>query len=206
MAKDSKTHLPDMTLSPEEQARADMYALLGALLAAPPTEALLDLLRDIRPEENAEKGSMTAPWNHLRLSAQNANPELIQDEYQQLFIGVGRGELLPYASWYLTGYLRDKPLAALRTDLARLGYTLREDVCEPEDHVTALCDTMGAIISENRLPFEVQKNFHRDHIAPWMGRFFSDLSRAKSARFYKAVGELGKHFMELEKHYYSMPQ
>jgi TorA maturation chaperone TorD len=193
-----------MALEPEEQARADLYTLLGALLAAPPGQELIDLLRGIRPDGNTEKGVMTAAWRELSTVAQNVQPEPLREEFQRLFIGVGRGELLPYASWYLSGFLMDKPLAALRTDLARLGYALKEDVCEPEDHVASLCETMGAIISENSLSFEAQKTFYHSHLAPWMGRFFSDLAQAKSAVFYTAVGELGKQFMELEVQYYSM--
>ena len=165
---------------------------------------LIDLLQGIRPDGNTEKGVMTAAWRELNKVAQNAQPEPLREEYQRLFIGIGRGEFLPYASWYLSGFLMDKPLAALRTDLARLGYALKEDVCEPEDHVASLCETMGAIISENCLSFEAQKTFYHSHLAPWMGRFFSDLTQAKTADFYKIVGELGKQFMDLEIRYYSM--
>ena len=98
----------------------------------------------------------------------------------------------------------DKPLADLRTDLTRLGYSLKEGVCEPEDHVASLCEVMGAIISEDNLNFDAQKTFYLSHISPWMERFFNDLAQAKSANFYKAVGELGKQLIELENQYYSI--
>lgn len=193
-----------MTIPPEEQARADLYTLLGALLATPPDQQLLGFLCGIASQDDSEKGVLTPAWRELIHAAHNATEESLKEEYQNLFIGVGRGELLPYASWYKSGFLMDKPLASLRADLIRLGYTRKEGVSEPEDHAAALCETMGAIISDNSLSLKAQKAFYHDHLAFWMERFFSDLTQAKSARFYKSVGELGKLFMQLEEQCYAM--
>jgi TorA maturation chaperone TorD len=204
MATQHDKHARARAIFTQEQARADVYALLGALLATPPNQELLNLLRGIAWQDNPENGALTPVWRELSLAAQIATPGALHEEYQNLFIGVGRGEILAYASWYKTGSLMDKPLAALRTDLAGLGYSLRESVSEPEDHAAALCEIMGAIISENRLPFVAQMAFYENHLASWMERFLSDLAQAKSARFYKSVGELGRCFMQLEKRYYAM--
>ena len=98
-----------------------------------------------------------------------------------------------------------KPLADLRTELSRLGFTRQSNVGEPEDHVAALCEVMGVIIAECVLSFEEEKAFFSQYIAPWMLRFFDDLYNAQSAKFYKPVGLLGKQFIDIEQRYFSMP-
>jgi TorA maturation chaperone TorD len=122
-----------------------------------------------------------------------------------LFIGLGRGELVPYGSWYVTGFLMERPLAELRVDLKRLGMERQEDVHEPEDHVAALCETMSLLVlSGDEAPFDEQREFFSKHLAPWIGRFFGDLAAAPSAHFYRSVGLLGERFMEVERTYFSM--
>jgi TorA maturation chaperone TorD len=112
---------------------------------------------------------------------------------------------MPYGSWYTTGFLMDRPLGVLRQELATLGFERQADVHEPEDHVAALCETMALIIgSENEIPFDTQRKFFSDHMGHWLGKFFGDLQQAKSARFYRAVGQLGEQFIEIEKRYLEM--
>lgn len=189
----------------EDQARAQVYTLLGALLAAPPQEALLNALREIEaPAPTPEGQDMTAAWGSLKQAAARAEIAAVADEYQDLFIGVGRGELMPYGSWYVTGFLMEKPLAELRQDLRRLGFERQEGVSEPEDHAAALCETMGLIVANADGQLEVQREFFEKHIKPWMGRFFGDLTTARSASFYRAVGLLGERFLEVERAYLSM--
>jgi TorA maturation chaperone TorD len=188
-------------LAPEEQARADAYRLLGLLLAAPPDAELLGMLQAIEPGG----GPMAEPWEALRSAAGTAHPQRLRDEYQALFIGLGRGELNPYASWYLTGFLMEKPLADLRRELAELGYGRREEVAEPEDHIAALCELMSLLIGEQRLAFDDLQRFYERYIGAWAGRFFADLEQAQSADFYRAVGRLGGTFLGVETKYYSMP-
>jgi TorA maturation chaperone TorD len=187
--------------APEEQARADAYRLLGLLLAAPPNAELLGMLQAIEPGG----GPMAESWEALRLAAGTADPQRLRDEYQALFIGLGRGELVPYASWYLTGFLMEKPLADLRRELAELGYGRRQEVAEPEDHIAALCELMSLLIGERRLAFDDLQRFYERYIGAWAGRFFADLEQAQSADFYRAVGRLGSTFQSVEKKYYSMP-
>lgn len=190
----------------DEAPRANAYGLLGALLAAPPKEHLVTLLRQIDPVDEGRDQAMGQAWEVLRLAAAGAAVDGLDDEYHALFIGLGRGELVPYASWYLTGFMMDQPLAVLRSDLDALGFERQPDVHEPEDHVAALCETMSVIIGiPGEIPFETQKRFFDEHIQPWMSTFFLDLQKAKTARFYRAVGQFGYRFMEFEKEYMSMP-
>jgi TorA maturation chaperone TorD len=196
-------------LPPEEAARADTYVLLGALLARPPTDDLLTLLRQLDTSERPGPGlntcDMATAWSVLKLAAKHARAEALADEFYALFIGLGRGEMVPYGSWYLTGFLMEKPLAKLRLDLAELGFERAEAVKEPEDHAAALCEVMAMIInSAGEIPFETQQTFFAEHMGSWMGRFFSDLRSAQAANFYTAVGNFGGRFMELESRYFSM--
>jgi TorA maturation chaperone TorD len=190
-----------------EAGRARVYALLGALLARPPDEALLGTLRQIPAESAGEEDpGLAAAWAMLRRAAEQAEPAGLSDEYQELFIGIGRGELLPYGSWYMTGFLMERPLAELRQDLRALGLERRAEVREPEDHAGALCETMSLLAAGvHALELERQRAFYERHIDPWMGRFFADLVQARSARFYRAVGLLGERFLEVEREYLAMP-
>ncbi|MFQ6024083.1 MAG: molecular chaperone [Acidiferrobacterales bacterium] len=194
-----------MEVVADEAIRANTYSLLATLLANPPSSDVLHLLKQIEvPQDNGGSG-MAAVWQTLRLAGERATVAALEDEYHDLFIGLGRGELVPYGSWYMSGFLMDRPLTVLRQDLAALGFERQEDVHEPEDHVAALCETMSLIIdSRDEIPFDTQRKFYGDHVVPWVGRFFSDLQEAKSARFYRAVGQFGEQFIEIEKQYLNM--
>lgn len=197
---------PEAAVSAEDRARADVYALLGALLAGPPQAPTLKLLSELAVAADSADGDLTAAWALLKQAAERAEPQALAQEYHDLFIGVGRGELMPYGSWYVSGFLMERPLAELRVDLARLGFERRENVHEPEDHVAALCETMSLMIgAEEPVPLDSQREFFGKHLEPWIGRFFADLRAAPSARFYRAVGLLGERFVEIERTYLSMP-
>jgi TorA maturation chaperone TorD len=186
---------------PEEQARVDIYRLLALLLAAPPSADLLAMTRDIHSAE----GNLASVWQDLRQEAAMTDPPALECEYHDLFIGLGRGELNPYASWYLTGFLMEKPLADLRGELSVLGLARRPGVPEPEDHVAALCETMAIMLADGSWDDTVCERFFRSYLGSWMERFFEDLQGANGARFYRAVGRLGSAFMEIEQQYYAMP-
>jgi len=188
----------------EDRARAQMYGLIGALLVGPPQESLLQMLRQIEAPAGEPDNEMAAAWGLIKQAAERADPSGLRDEYQDLFIGIGRGELMPYGSWYVTGFLMEKPLAELRIDLKRLGFEVQEGVAEPEDHAAALCETMNLIVSSPEISFEEQQEFFRKHLDPWMGRFFGDLAGARSANFYRAVGLLGERFLQVERTYLSI--
>lgn len=188
----------------EDGARGHVYALLGNLLAAPPDDELLGNLSSISLDPS-DRRLLAASWKILSEAASRATLPDLRDEYQSLFIGLGRGEVVPYASWYLTGFLMEQPLARLRGDLADLGIERNPGVFEPEDHAGALCDAMAIMIGgEEPVPLERQARFFAQHLEPWLDRFFRDLQQANSARFYRAVGLLGEQFVEVERQAYGM--
>ncbi len=166
----------------EERLRASTYSLLGALLAAPPAESLIALLTQITPAEVRDDDDLATAWEVLRLAGERATVESLDDEYHTLFVGIGRGELVPYGSWYMTGFLMDQPLAVLRRDLAELGFERQEDIKEPEDHVAALLETMALLINESDASVVVQRRFFQSHMGPWMKSFFLDLQKASAGR------------------------
>ncbi len=184
----------------DDTVRANAYGLLGALLAGPPRQDVFDLLASIDPPSDQGLGSA---WRELRQAAECADVEAVDDEYHDLFVGLGRGELIPYGSWYRTGFVMDKPLAVLRSDLAALGFERRDGVKEPEDHAAALLETMALIAADPGHGLDVQRRFFDRHLAAWMRTFFADLQAAGSARFYRAVGQLGDRFMAFEMQYLS---
>ena len=193
-----------MPVDASAAARAEIYLLLGSLLSGPPDKAILEMLLEIDAGE-PDATPMASIWQSIQALAKTADAEQIESEYFNLFIGLGRGELVPYASFYIHGFLMEKVLASLRDDLRKLGFELQEGVSEPEDHVAALCETMGMIISESGLDLEEQSAFFERYIASWMEGFFTDLLEAESAEFYRPVAKLGQQFLEIESQYLSMP-
>lgn len=186
-------------LADQAQAmRAAVYELLGSLLAREPAEDTLQRLRDIG-DVDASDGKIAMGWQLLKQAADKSQLEAVHEEYFSLFIGVGRGELVPFGSWYITGFLMEKPLAALRSDLQRLGIERQQGVKESEDHIAALCDAMALIIrSSDEIPLQAQQDFFADHLAPWALQFFNDMQNAKAAHFYRSVGFFGESFFEFE--------
>lgn len=191
-------------VSDEELARAHVYHLLGYLLARPPDQQTLALITALDDQADDTDRSMSAPWRALRHAAAAAQPVSLEQEYFKLFIGLGRGELVPYASWYLHGALMERTLAELRQDLKRLGFARRDEVAEPEDHAAALCETLGMIISDPGLSLD-QAAFFQAYLDSWIDRFFADLEAAETADFYRAVGRLGRRFMALERRLFTLP-
>ena len=188
---------------PDGRLRADTYRVLGSLLAAAPDDDTLALFA--KAPVSDEDDLLAVAWRLLATSAARTTGRQVADEFQSLFIGIGRGELMPYASWYLTGFLMEKPLAKLRSDLAALGFERHDDVTEPEDHAAALCETMALLAEDGELEsLQTQAEFFAAHIGPWMARFFRDMQEAVSARFYRAVGQLGEQFIETDQRYLEM--
>lgn len=197
----------DSALTQEQAYRSGAYSLLARLLRSPPDSRVMQQVAGFAEPESireSKRHEMILAMSMLGLAANTSAPERVDDEFHALFIGIGRGELVPYASWYLTGYLMEKPLGRLRDDLAALGFQRQEGVTEPEDHVAALCEVMSALIDEAG-PIGTQSHFFERHMADWLESFFDDLSESDSAVFYKAVGRFGKAFVAMEKRYLSMP-
>jgi len=184
-------------MSDEQQLwRAQHYALLATLLVAPPQQNLLDNIVAIDVTE--PDSPMGKAWHQLIDAAQKADIEALQHEYHSLFIGLTQGELVPYGSYYQTGFLNEKPLAKLRADLSLLGLERQQDKREPEDHIAAECDVMRLILSAQGTPVINAETFFAVHLQPWVAKFFTDLAKADSADFYRAVAEFGQQFIELE--------
>lgn len=184
-------------IAPEDQVRASLYALLGNLLLQVPDQTTLDQLAALE----GEAGDVGSAINALSQIAKSMTPASVEREYNILFIGVGRGEVLPYASYYLTGFLHEKPLADLRGKMRELGIQRKQGVSEPEDHAGALCEMMAGMISGafgQPMPLQTQKEFFNAHIAPWAAHCFSDLEKAESAVLYAPVGSLGRLLMGIE--------
>jgi TorA maturation chaperone TorD len=181
----------------EDRLRADLYNFLGLILARPPDQLLLDQTAGLSGDATEIGQAIGA----LATIARRSNPKSVESEFNRLFIGLGRGELLPYASFYMTGFLNEKPLASLRGDLASHGIARSENVFEPEDNIASLMEVMGALIIGRfgaPTPLDVQRDFFNRHIAPWACHCFTDLEAAKSSVLYAAVGRLGRLFMEIE--------
>ncbi|TAN71665.1 MAG: molecular chaperone TorD [Magnetospirillum sp.] len=187
----------------EDFLRARFYGLMAALLAAPPPEELLKRIAALKPDPTP----LGSALGELALAAMASDPDGVADEFQALFIGVTGGELVPYASWYLTGFLQEKPLAALRDDMARLGVERSPGVSEPEDHAASLFEIMQGLITglfERPLSLVEQRDFYAAHMERWMPRFLADLEKAESARFYRAVGRVGHIFLDIETQAFAM--
>src|SRR5712691_7501339 len=185
-----------------DAARAQEYALLAVLLARAPDAEFLNRLASLRGDASPLGVAHAA----LAQAASQTNADRLQREYFDLFIGLGRGELLPYGSYYLTGFLHERPLERLRQDLKELGIERAAGNVEPEDHAAILCEMM-ARLADARLaaPAGSDQRIFERHLKPWIGRFFSDLERAEAADFYRTVGTLGRVFMEIETEAFALP-
>lgn len=188
----------DIKVASEDRLRADLYNFLGLMLSGPPDQILLDQCAGLSGDDS-DLGKAIAGLSRV---AKATKPKKVESEFNALFIGLGRGELLPYASYYLTGFLNEKPLAALRTDMAARGMTRAQNVYEPEDNIASLMEMMGGmIVGRFGTPAALadQKLFFNKHIAPWAAHFYADLEAAKNSVLYASLGSVGRAFMEIER-------
>jgi TorA maturation chaperone TorD len=184
-------------LPEEERLRADLYGLLARLLARPADARDLELVAGLAGDASDLGEGITA----LSKVAAKTTADSAEREYNALFIGLGRGELLPYGSFYLTGFLNEKPLALLRGHLEKLGITRNADVKEPEDHIATLCEIMAGLITGDlgdSMTIADQEAFFNTHLAPWAEHFFTDLEGAEGSFFYAPLGKIGRAFMRIE--------
>lgn len=176
-----------------QSMRSDIYLLLATLFRQAPSKELLDFLSELEFEDNGTP--MAQAWSEIVHASKHTNVEQLEDEYQELFIGIGRGEVVPFASWHLTGSLMEKPLAEIRTHLSQLGLERSENVKEPEDHISALCETMAYLCEQSE---PAQQLFFNRHLAPWYERLAVQITEAKHTRYYHAVAKLMRAFLSLE--------
>ncbi len=182
-------------MNPVQQERAYLYRLLARLFSLPVDQPLLDSIAAIELLEPENRGAYHSAWRTLAQIAATMAIEKLDDEFHQLFIGLGRGELSPFYSYYESGFLMEQPLVQLRTDLQKLGYQRQQSNREPEDHISAICEVMALLIIDNR---EEQGEFFQLYIKSWFGRFFDDLKQLQTGTFYPAIARLGKHFLQME--------
>ena len=187
----------------EDELRSQLYRLLAYFLHKPADADGLKMAAEMQGDDT-DLGKAIAAF---ALIASKSSAETITQEYHDLFIGVGRGELLPYGSYYLTGFLHEKPLAKLRNDMAELGIERRDDVKEPEDHIAAVCEMMSGLIAgdfDRQIDLAEQKTFFDTHVGSWAKHFFTDLETAKSSVLYGALGSVGRCFMDIEQVAFTM--
>jgi TorA maturation chaperone TorD len=180
---------------PIDEARSEQYLFLSALLIAAPTADRLRAIAALRGDQSP----MGLAFGALASTARATDEKTVAREFFELFVGVGRGELLPYASFYQTGFLNERPLADLRGDLAALGIARAEGRYEPEDHIALLFEVMADMAS-GAIDVSPQQEaaFFARHIAPWAAQFFDDLTIAPSARFYQKLAEIGRLLVDIE--------
>jgi TorA maturation chaperone TorD len=215
LAVEAATGIPRVRLRPDlygepsvtepddvDSARAQEYALLARLLGAAPSQDLLDALGRLRGDASPLGLAHAA----LAEAADRIGEADAGREYFDLFVGVGRSELLPYGSYYLAGFLNERPLARLRADLARIGIERTDATCEPEDHAAILCEIMAGLASgQFGAGEDAQREIFQKHMAPWMGRLFADMENSAAAKkFYRHVGALGRVFLHIEEQAFAL--
>ena len=185
-------------ITEEDQLRADLYDFLSALLARPANKALLDKTAKLSGDET----DLGRAIGTLAKLAVQSSVKSVEREFNALFIGLGRGELLPYGSYYMTGFLNEKPLALLRDDMAKNRIVRAENIYEPEDNIASVLEMMSGLIMGRFgevVSLSQQKTFFNRHIAPWAGHFFTDLEGAEGSLFFAPIGAIGRYFMAIEK-------
>jgi len=188
----------------EETARADLYGLLATLYSAPPSQDLIDTIASARSEG---EGVLQQAWAQLVSACRGARAEAVRDEYETLFIGVGKPEVLLYGSYYLSGFLMEKPLAALRADLLALGLERDQAVPETEDHIGMLFEVMRYLVASDDMAhanIATQQAFFAAHIQPWAGSMCDAVEGHRDAGFYRAVSGLARAFIEVEAQAFDM--
>ncbi len=190
-------------VSDEDRLRADLYNYLGLMLSGPPDQILLEQSAGLSGDDT----DLGQAINGLARVAKVSKPKAVRTEFNALFIGLGRGELLPFASYYLTGFLNEKPLANLRATMADFGMTRADDVFEPEDNIASLMEMMAGMIVGRFgrvASLAEQQSFFNAHIGTWASHYFSDLQGAKSSVLYASIGAVGLAFMDIEKEAFRM--
>ena len=185
----------------EETARAEVYGLLAALYYAAPSAQLHQNLRVAVTEAPAAGALLEGSWGELVAAARAQSLADIVQEYDALFGGVGKPELYLFGSHYLSGFLNEKPLAALRTDIAALGLARDETMPETEDHVAYLCEVMRYLIAGDDVAvanLTRQREFFARHLQPWLPMMCESIMQHPTARFYRSLAAFTQAFISVE--------
>ncbi|MDO9030814.1 MULTISPECIES: molecular chaperone [Hydrogenophaga] len=193
--------IPVSSALDEETARAEVYGLLAALFYAPPSPDLLAQLRVAVTEAPAAGGFLEEPWRQFVGTVRELNDQQVATEYDALFGGVGKPELYLFGSWYLSGFLNEKPLAALRGDLATLGLARDESMNETEDHFACVCEVMRYLIAGDDVEvanLTQQQKFFSAHVQSWAPALCEAIAAHPKARFYAALAGFTAAFISVE--------
>jgi len=193
--------IPVSSALDEETARAEVYGLLAALYYAPPTPELMAQLRVAVTEAPAVGGYLEEPWRQLVAAARNIDDEAVTTEYDALFGGVGKPEIYLFGSHYISGFLNEKPLAQLRSDLAVLGLSRDDAMSETEDHFAYLCEVMRYLIAGDEVEvanLTQQQKFFAVHVQPWANAMCDAIAAHPKARFYAALAGFTSAFIGVE--------
>ena len=193
--------IPVTSALDEETARAEVYGLLAQLYYAPPSSELLSALRVAVTETPAAGGFLEEPWRELVGAARSGSDQAIADEYQALFGGVGKPEIYLFGSHYMSGFLNEKPLARLRTELAELGLDRDEAMPETEDHIAYLCEVMRYLIAGDDVAvanLTRQRAFYAAHVQPWIMPMCDAVAAHPRARFYASLAGFTRAFASVE--------
>jgi len=190
-------------MSPEEEARANLYGLLARLFCAPADAALLGALASAAPIE-ADEGALAGAWRALGRAAAQADAGRVREEYESQFVGTGRAPVSLYATAYLIRYSSETPLAELRGQLAAMGLARRNNVDEPEDHIAALCEVMRHLIAQQKKDLQAQRPFFERWIRPTAEPLCDAIEQAQGADFYRAVARLARSFFSVEQSAFEM--
>jgi TorA maturation chaperone TorD len=191
----------------EELERAELYGLLARLWLAPPDEALMQQFR-VAVTEAPEAGALLeSPWQHLVQALRSTTLQAAATEHEALFHGVGKPEVFAYGSYYRTGFLNEKPLAALRHDLAALGLTRDANSLETEDHIAYGLEVMRYLIAGDDVAvcnLEQQRRFFRTHLQPWVGQLCDAVMAQPRAVVWAAVAAFTREFIAIETQAFDM--
>lgn len=199
--------LPVSSALDEEMARAEVYGLLALLYYAPPEPSLLESMRVAVTEAPAAGGFLEEPWRSVVGVARDMADEAVAREYDALFGGVGKPEVYLFGSHYLSGFLNEKPLARLRTDLAALGLARGDDMPETEDHIAYLCEVMRYLIAGDDAAvanLARQQAFFASHVQPWAAQLCDTIAAHPKARFYAALAAFTRAFLSVEEQGFDM--
>ncbi len=190
-------------LAPEDQARAEFYAVLARLYARGPDDGVLRALGSAEPWPEAPDDPLGSAWNTLLLASQAMDAAAADQEYTDLFVGVGKCEVNLHASYWLTGFMMEKPLVELRTDLAKLKLGRRPGATILEDHLSALCETMRVLVAGDGerapAPIATQRDFFERHLSPWVFLCCDATMQSPLASYYVRVAQLNSSFMAVER-------
>lgn len=185
----------------EELARAETYGVLARLWWAPPDEELFRQFAVAVTEAPQPGGFLEAPWQALVGAMRASSVVAAREEYVALFEGIGKPEVFLYGSYYLAGFLNERPLVALRDDLARLGLERDPSRGETEDHVACVFEVMRFLIAGDDVALcnlEQQRRFFRAHVQPWVEKLCEAVQAQPRARLYAALASFTAAFMQVE--------